>query len=108
MKNTVPVGKKLRDQFPYWHSIQRIANTLFFQIKDNLGEISKEDYERIFNLYVDPFYPTWDGFSGCVNGDYEYPPVVFCIYAESIGIKPTYPIKIMRSIAYQLTESAAK
>lgn len=104
-KKALPVGKSSREQFAYWHSIERVANQLFFQIRDNLGEISKEDYERIFNLYVEPFYRTWDGFSGCVNGDYEYPPVVFCLYAESIDLKPTFPIKIMRSIACQLTQS---
>ena len=106
-KKALPVEKSLREKFPYWFSIERIANQLFFQIKDNLGQISKEDYERIFNLYIEPYYRTWDGFAGCVNGDYEYPPVIFCLFAESIGLKPTYPIKIMRSIAYQLTESAA-
>jgi len=88
--------------YPYWLSLEPHLNDLFFKIKDKLGKITKEEYERIFEQYVSKYFTTWDNISCAINGDYEYPPVIFCWYAEKLGIKPTYPIKIMRRVADSL------
>lgn len=85
--------------YPHWLYLEPHLNDLFFQIRSRLGQISKEDYERIYELYVSRYFTTWDNISCAINGDYEYPPVIFSWYAEKIGIKPTYPIKIMRRVA---------
>lgn len=60
------------------------------------------EYDRIYDKYVLPYFGTWDTFSCCINGDLQYSPVVLSWYAEKIGIAPTYPIRIMRNVAYSL------
>ncbi|MCK9220238.1 MAG: hypothetical protein M0P47_09345 [Bacteroidales bacterium] len=85
--------------YPYWLYLEPHLNGLYFKIKDKLGTITKEEYERIYDKYVSKYFTTWDNISCAINGDYEYPPVIFCWYAEKIGIKPTYPIRIMRMVA---------
>jgi hypothetical protein len=99
----LPIGNVLLcDVYPNWLYIEPIANKLLMHILKEYGRLNKENYERVYNLYVLPYFRTWDNFSCCTNGDVQYSPVVLSWYAEKIGVKPTYPLRVMRQVAWSL------
>lgn len=56
------------------------------------------NHKRIFHKYIDKYFGTWDNLQCCMNGDYGFAPVAFCLYAETKGINPSMPIKVMRKV----------
>jgi len=96
----------LCDVYPNWLYIEPIGNKLLMHILKEYGRLNKEDYERVYKNYVFPYFTTWDNFSCCMNGDVQYSPVVLAWYAEKIGVKPTYPLRVMRQVAWSLRNIA--
>ena len=102
--STKPV---LSEVYPYIWSFEFIANDIYYKIREILGEdFIKENYTRVFEKYVSPYFTTWDNFSGCTNCDRHFTPVVFSMYAEKINVKPQYPVRIMREVTYAIQNLA--
>lgn len=87
-----------------WNDLELKGNEMYFKIKNQYGEISKKEYNRIFSKYIEKFFNTWDLYATCINGDYQYPPVLFCWYAEMKGIEPTFPLRIMKKVAVEINK----
>ena len=97
----------LSEVYPYISSFEFIANDIYYQIREILGEdFIKENYTRVFEKYVSPYFTTWENFSCCTNCDRHFTPVVFSMYAEKINVKPQYPVRIMREVTYAIQNLA--
>ena len=83
--------------YMYWNEIDQVSNSVFFKILDICGDISQIEKERLFEKYVSKYFRIWDDMACAINGDYEYPPIVFAWWAEQNGIEPTFPIRICRA-----------
>lgn len=93
------IEKRSMELWPHWIYIkERHANIALDIINKKLGVISKKEYTRIYTDYVSPYFSTWDLFSCCMNCDMSYPPVMYSWYAETLGVKPKQPIKIVRAV----------
>lgn len=79
-----------------WLDIERHVDHIHEGLLERFGKVIDGDYELIYDEYVCPFFTTWDNFSCNTNGDIIYAPVVFSWFAKRQGMKPTYPIRIMR------------
>jgi hypothetical protein len=97
----------LSEVYPYIWSFEFIANDIYYKIREILGEdFIKENYTRVFEKYVSPYFTTWDNFSSCTNCDRHFTPVVFSMYAEKINVKPQYPVRIMREVTHAIQNLA--